>query len=275
MARIIPVILCGGAGRRLWPLSTAARPKQFLKLPGSACNLLQETALRLRECTPESPMMAVTGARFAARVRQDLAAADPALAAHVITEDAPRNTAPAIALALLYAHAVFGADSLLWICPSDHAISESARLQAALPEAIRSAQAGNIVTFGIRPERPETGYGYIECPASGSGAFKIQAFHEKPDLATAKSYLSGGQHFWNSGMFVFSVATGMKAFEDYALDVLRPVASGRHAKAPSISFDKAIMEKAANTTMIACDPGWTDIGTWKRLAREVLRRRSA
>ena len=179
---IIPVILCGGSGHRLWP----ARPKQFLPA-GDGDTMLQRTAKRILNMgAAAGHIIAVTHAEYAATIRRDLAAVDPDAANHVLAEPCARNTAAAIVLAALYAAKTFGHDALLWIAPSDHYISDEAALARSLKTAEESAGQGWLTLFGIVPTRIETGYGYIACAADRIGeAYKVKSFIEKPDAVTS------------------------------------------------------------------------------------------
>jgi len=198
MNSITPVILSGGSGTRLWPLSREAHPKQFLPVIG-AHSLLQATALRLRGLSAQAPIVVANESHRFLVAEQLQAIGIPAGA--LLLEPVGRNTAPAIAAAAFQALAA-DPDAVLLVMPSDHAITDVAGFQAAVTQALSAAQGGAIVTFGIVPEAPETGFGYIKAKA-GEGVRAIERFVEKPDAATAEAYVASGDYFWNSGMFLF------------------------------------------------------------------------
>ena len=269
---IIPVILCGGSGSRLWPMSRRLLPKQFLPLAGTR-TLFQDTVLRTRGSSPI--VVANVEHRFlAAEQLQELGAKPHAL----LLEPIGRNTAPAIAVAAL--HAARETDAILVVQPSDHLIGDAAAFDKALKAAIATAQQGFLVTFGIPPTRPATGYGYIETgePIEGTSALRIKRFVEKPKLERAKALVADGRHLWNSGMFVFRarrfleelgrlqpemLARAREALERGAkdLDFLR-LDEKAFAACPANSIDYAVMEHTAHGAVIRADMGWTDVGSW-------------
>jgi mannose-1-phosphate guanylyltransferase len=249
--RIRPVILSGGAGTRLWPLSRAGRPKQFLALAGEE-SLLKATA---RRAAGWGRPTVVAGAEQAAAVKAELPDAE------LVLEPAPRGTAAAIALAALRA----SEDELLLVMPSDHDISDETAFRTAVEAARPPAEAGWLVTFGIAPDRPETGYGYIRRgEAVAPGAYRAAAFREKPDRATAAAWLAEGGWDWNAGIFLFSRAALLEALAAHAPEVLAAV-RGDFAAAPSVSIDKAVMEKADKVAVVPAAMGWSDIGSWDAL----------
>jgi len=273
-SRIIPVILCGGAGTRLWPLSRLARPKQLLALTGEA-TLLQLAAERVREPGQFAAPWLVASAVQASAIDAQLGAATLGL---LILEPVARNTAPAIALAALHA----APDNLLLVLPSDHLIRDVAAFRAAVARGTAAARDGWIVTFGMRPDRPETGFGYIERGrALAEGVFEAARFVEKPDLETARAYVASGAFDWNGGIFLFRASAMIDAFRAYAPDVLaaaeaalteaaegegtlRPDGTA-FAAAPSLSIDYAVMEKAERVAVVPMDACWSDIGSWDAL----------
>ena len=274
--QIIPVILCGGHGKRLRPLSTTSSPKQFLKLVGGN-TLLQQTIERIVYCTScaYSNIVIVTSQEFGQRTEQEISKIDPDLSENLLIEDRALNTAPAIALAAHYVQEKFGQDALMFVLPTDHIIEDLNAFQKAIKTATTQAQKGQIVTFGIPPEYAETGYGYIRTKdnAATYEPTPVLQFTEKPDQKTAQKYLQTGHYFWNSGMFLFSVKTVAQNYQEcaphiwnFAKPVSRETKYENNPKAiPPQSFDKAILEKANNCSVIPCDIDWRDIGSWKSL----------
>ena len=272
-SRVLPVILSGGSGTRLWPLSSKARPKQFLKLVGER-TMLQHTALRTADPILFAPPLVVGNAdheRTLVDQLEEIGTVSPAL----ILEPHPRNTAPAIALAAC----AVPADTLLMIMPSDHVVQDSAALLRAVETARPLALQDWLVTFGIRADRPETGFGYIRRGDEiGDGAFRVDRFVEKPDAATAQAYVDDGHYSWNGGIFMMRAGRYLEALRDKAPEVLaaaeaaiagaersngciRPDAS-RFAASPSISIDYAVLEKDDRVAVIPIEMGWSDIGCW-------------
>lgn len=281
LSPIIPVILCGGSGTRLWPVSRNATPKQFLNLLGDH-TLLQDTARRALNLTGTSAgdLMTVTLGSLAQDVKTQLEALEPDSVRHVIAEPSARNTAAAIAYAAIYARASFGEDAIVWILPSDHHMGNLDSLRTALTESIKAAQDDYLVTFGITPTRPETGYGYIKVGSKTerSDAHIIYRFVEKPDKATAQTYLDDGAYLWNSGMFLFKVRAVIDQFRRFAPAILdqaeKAMAASTDRRNPDaalygaiekVPFDIAIMEKADRRAVVPCNPEWSDIGSWESL----------
>jgi mannose-1-phosphate guanylyltransferase/mannose-6-phosphate isomerase len=280
LPRIVPVVLCGGSGSRLWPLSRAGHPKQLLPLLGEH-TMLQETLLRLRAFSGEfePPLLVCNEAhRFLAARQLEAIGLRP----RILLEPAGRNTAPAVALAALLAEREGGA--LLLVLPADHVIRDAQALAAAVEEALPAAADGRLVTFGIVPTSPETGYGYIRAESGDGPVRPVQRFVEKPDRATAAGYLAAGDYFWNSGMFLFSSkayldelarhapalhAAVEQAMQGAALSgqVLRPDSEAFLA-CPSDSIDYAVMEKTRLASVVPLDAGWSDVGSWAALQAE-------
>ena len=278
MNRIQPVILCGGSGTRLWPASRSMYPKQLLPLTGTE-TLLQQTARRL-EGMPDvaGDCLVICNEAHRFLVAQQLA--EIGVEARIVLEPEGRNTAPAVALAA-FLEAQRNTETTLLVMPADHVIRDSATFQAAVGRAAAAAASGALVTFGIVPDRPETGYGYIEATPNGDDAVAVTSFVEKPDLDTARSYVSGGKHFWNSGMFLFGADAYLEALKQFApkmhekcgksiensvigRDFVRPDAQV-FGECPSDSIDYAVMEKAGNVAMLPLDAGWSDVGSWAAL----------
>ncbi|PZP55331.1 MAG: mannose-1-phosphate guanylyltransferase/mannose-6-phosphate isomerase, partial [Micavibrio aeruginosavorus] len=232
MGRIIPVILCGGSGKRLWPLSKADLPKQFLNLTDPETSLFQKTVQRASDLTGATlnETIIVTSSRYTDMVTAHLRKPCP----HIISEKEARNTGPAIARAADYASRHFSADDLILVLPSDHYIEDEAPLYLALKTAISEAYKNRIVLFGITPHRPETGYGYIKIDPENP--LSVDSFTEKPDAATAHDFLLSGQYLWNSGIFLFKASAVLNEFRLYEPQIITHIEDD--AKLPSISFDK-------------------------------------
>lgn len=278
-----PVILCGGAGTRLWPLSRAGFPKQFLCLAGDE-SLFQQAARRLDNLRTDNIVLAAPivvcneDHRFLALEQLRECGFS---GASLLLEPVARNTAAALTLAAL-ATAASDPDAILVVSPSDPAIGDAPAYTEAVRSAIRAALDGAIVILGVTPDRPETGYGYIQTAASGAGASLVTAFVEKPDLATAQGYLASGDYFWNAGMFVLKASTWLAALEQFRPDILaatrkawstrqvdqqfvRPDKAAFEA-VPAESIDYAVMEKCPASVfpirMVPLDAGWNDLGAW-------------
>lgn len=276
MSQILPVILSGGSGTRLWPLSREAYPKQFLQLAGEH-SMLQSTWLRVADVATQAPLVVANEAhRFVAAEQLQQVGTTPSA---ILLEPVGRNTAPAIAAAALDA-SCDGADPLLLVLPSDHLIRDVAHFHRAILEAAAIAEQGKLVTFGIQPTAPETGYGYIKAVA-GEGARAIERFVEKPDLATAQDYVASGEYYWNSGMFLFRASRYLQELERLQPQILAACrASWEKARresdfirldadtfkaSPSDSIDYAVMEKTVDAAVVPLDAGWSDVGSWTAL----------
>jgi len=280
---IIPVILSGGSGTRLWPYSVSMYPKQLLPLVNQDTTMLQDTALRLtgmpgvaKDCI----LVCNEAHRFLAAEQMQSIDRN----AQIVLEPEGRNTAPAVGLAACLA-AEEDPDALLLVMPADHVIKDVAGFQASVTRGVQAAAAGNLVTFGIVPTRPETGYGYVKATPDGNQCVAVESFVEKPDLETAKDF-AGGEHFWNSGMFLFSAKAYLAELEKQAPEIHNNVAKSIASCArqhgftwpakddflvcPSDSIDYAIMENTEAAMMIPLDVGWSDVGDWSSLhdARE-------
>ncbi|GGB55374.1 mannose-1-phosphate guanylyltransferase/mannose-6-phosphate isomerase [Blastomonas aquatica] len=284
MSKIVPVILSGGSGTRLWPLSVAERPKQFLPLV-SQQSMFADTLARTGDAVRFGPALIIGAERHSAMMEAELAGA--ALAdARIILEPSARNTAPAIALAALAAGA---GDTVLLVMPSDHVIADLPTFLAAVDAARPAAEAGWLVTFGIEPTRPETGFGYIqmaELLEDAPGVRKVARFIEKPPRKKAEAMLAEGGHAWNAGIFLMRADRYLAELAAYApemLDAARASLDGvaldtrlirplpdRFAACPSDSIDYAVMERAERVAIVPVSCGWSDVGSWDALA-EIAR----
>ena len=276
---MIPVILSGGAGTRLWPLSRSLHPKQFHALTGKK-TLIQQTALRLKDAGYANPPLVLCNEdhRFMVAGQLDEVGISPS---SIILEPVARGTAPAIAVAAKLVEAQHN-DDVMAVFPADHVIADNDVFRAALDQAVALASEGHLVTFGITPQSAHTGYGYIRLKGElEKGVGQVDKFVEKPDAITAQAYLDHGGYFWNGGMFVFKASAMLEAFAEYAPDVLvacNMAVSGAQSdgyflhlekssfeSTPANSIDYAVMEKASRTMMVLLNAGWGDIGSWASL----------
>lgn len=269
--RIHALILAGGSGTRLWPLSREEMPKQFLSLCGQTQTLLQSSVNRLCPLVSKDDFWVVASDCWRSLVIQQLTSfgfdAD-----HFIDEPEGRNTAPAIAFAIasMILRGV-SVDDFLLVCPSDHIIADIEAFQRAVSDAVESASAGNLVVFGVKPTAPETGFGYVkvkkELPIGGVGC-AVDSFVEKPTADVAEQYLASGNYYWNGGLFCFRIKDMMqamtmhypesKALFDASMDTVRDL----FLMLPKLSIDYAVMEKATNIVCVPLDAGWSDVGSW-------------
>ena len=282
---IYPVLLCGGSGTRLWPLSRKSYPKQFGNLVGDE-SLFQASARRLTGPGFAAPVV-VTAADFRFIVTQQLQqmGIDPSL---ILIEPEARNTAPAV-LAAALCLARTDPEALMLVAPSDHVVPDPAAFRAAIEAGVKSAQAGRIVTFGIRPSHAETGYGWLElaeAPADFTPRpLALQRFVEKPDAARAEAMLATGRYLWNAGIFLFSVRTILTAFATHAPALMAPVRAAVEGARPDLGFlrlepdawaqvaavslDVAVMEQADTLSVVPYAAGWSDLGGWDAVWREM------
>ncbi|MFD1951750.1 mannose-1-phosphate guanylyltransferase/mannose-6-phosphate isomerase [Sphingomonas arantia] len=271
--KIVPVILSGGSGTRLWPLSRTGRPKQLLALT-HADTMLQLTARRTPQDARFGAPIVVANAAHADVIADQLATAGVE-GALLILEPMARNTAPAIALAAVAADP----DAVLLVMPSDHVIADPDAFRAAIDRALPLVSDGAMATFGIEPDVPDTGYGYIQAGDTlADGVFSVARFVEKPDRATAQGYLDAGGHYWNGGIFLFRADTYMAALDTHApemAEAARAAVAGAareddrlfpdpvaFASSPSDSVDYAVMEKADRVVVVPVAMGWSDVGSW-------------
>ncbi len=282
MDNITPVIMAGGVGSRLWPMSRTQRPKQFLKLVSDK-SMLQETVLRADTlaslpniviCNEEHRFLAAEQLREIERLGQ------------IILEPQGRNTAPAIALAALYLRA-HSEDSLMLVLAADHVITDQAAFESSVKHAVEAAKQGKMVTFGIVPDHPETGYGYIKRGKDLGSVYQVEQFVEKPDLPLAEQYVASGEFYWNSGMFLFKASRYLEELAQYRPDIFEicqqavsdlsndmdfvRVDEAIFARCPSESIDYAVMEKTKSAVVMPLDAGWHDIGSWDALWDMVVK----
>lgn len=273
------VILAGGVGSRLWPLSREKHPKQLHRFDGEY-TLLQETLLRVNDMVPLSRMLLVIGSEHAAAIEAQVRQLTGNEGGEVtmLPEPVGRNTAPAIALALFHLKHQGLEEETVVVLPSDHVIRGREAFREALEAGSEAASEGWLVTFGINPDRPETGYGYIKInPREVSpGACQVEKFVEKPDLDTARSYLEEGGYCWNSGMFMFNVSAALEEFRKHLPQVYETflncnLKEGRleemYRELESISIDYGVMERSGRVAVVPADLGWSDIGSWEHLYR--------
>lgn len=277
---LISVILSGGAGSRLWPVSRQAFPKPFMKIGGST--LLQQAIERGQACGTDNAMV-VTNQDHLFLSRDVFAGLSNATHPHYLLEPNGRNTAPAIALAALACVQKYGTEAVMLVLPADHLIPDTSSFVACALEAAHQARKGQLVVFGISPTSPDTAFGYIEVEKISRNTQKALQFVEKPDFSTARHYLATGRYYWNSGMFCFMAKTVLQALRDHSPEVLEAaehVWSGgttlqdvtrfdSHAFGlqPDISIDYAIMEQAGNVVMVPARFGWSDVGSWPSMAQ--------
>jgi len=285
---LIPVILSGGVGSRLWPVSREAHPKPFMDLPDGQ-NLIQKTFLRASRLEGVIEVLTVTNRELLFKTEDDYGAVNAVKHSQgFILEPFGRNTAAAVAAAALELEATHGPDVHMLVLAADHLIKDERAFAAAVADAVALASEGWLVTFGVQPTYPETGFGYIEAQKNAplNGGLKVARFVEKPDLQTAQGYVSAGNYYWNSGMFCFRVGSVLEELRAHAADVLDAVIktidksritssdkyrcltldAGAFSKVPDISIDYALMERSAKVATIPCDIGWSDIGSWNAVS---------
>ena len=279
--KIVPVILAGGAGTRLWPLSREEKPKQFHDLTGEG-TLLETTIKRLLPLKPDICIIATSGS-YEELSKYEIK--KTGLNGVVLVEPMPRNTAPAILYSAIYLSKLYN-DSIMVVLPADHYIRNNKKFSETIDLAIKEAEKNLLVTIGIKPELPETGYGYIKAGKGDGNVFEVESFVEKPDRKTAERYLSEGNYFWNAGMFIWKTSAILNNFKEHMPDLYGSFSplmklnseeissnDGEFYKlkekifssADGMSIDYGIMEKAGRKVVIPADFGWTDLGSWSSI----------
>ena len=272
--------MAGGIGSRFWPMSTPEHPKQFLDVLGIGKSLIQMTYHRLLNVSPAENIYVVTNAQYKDMVLEQLPGLKPE---QVLTEPERKNTAPCIAYAAAKLHSI-NPDATLVISPADHLIIQENNFKSSIETAIEAAQNGRIATIGIQPSRPDTGYGYIEVETNddikANDVMEVKQFREKPDLATAKQFLSSGNFYWNSGIFIWKSSTVLDALKEFQpdlydlfglnLDMYRSDKEQQNVNhafsvCKDISIDFAVMEHAKNIDVVLANFDWSDLGTWGSL----------
>ena len=278
MTKIIPIILSGGAGTRLWPISRRMHPKPFMEVSGKPllAHALERAALIADEA------LIVTNQDHYYLTENLIKDTPKAPKVSYLLEPKGRNTAPAIALAVRHIQKAHSDEAVCLVLAADHLISDDAAFEKAVAQAAEQAQQGNLVAFGIRPTAPETGYGYLEVATAGDGPQALKSFVEKPDRATAETYLAEGRYYWNSGMFCFTVGVMAENMAAHAADVwaasesafaeaqetagVTRFAEDSFIAQPDISIDYAVMEKTLKIAMVPAGFGWSDVGSWDAVA---------
>ena len=267
------IILAGGSGSRLWPLSRDMYPKQLLNLDDNT-SLLQQTFLRLNKFIKASDIVTITNIKHQSDVKLQLNQIDNSNI--VIGEPLGKNTAPAIACAIEYFRQQNNSDDIVIILPSDHLIKNTTAFEKTVESAKPLADMGYIVTFGIKPTYPETGYGYIKTLEPLQDGYKVEKFVEKPDLETAEKYLISGDYYWNGGIFMGKISTFLDEFQKYTPEIFanlnkldfsiqNKIDYSIYESMPSISIDYAIMEKSDKIALVPLQSDWNDLGSWQSL----------
>ena len=267
------IILAGGSGSRLWPLSRELYPKQLLNL-NSDKSLLQSTFERLKMCMPSDNIVSITNTKHSSNVRMQLSEIYETPV--ILSEPTAKNTAPAIVLATKFIMQKSNSDPVIIVVPSDHLIKDNDKFLSTVKKGEKLAEQGYIVTFGIKPDYPETGYGYINTSEKTGDGLKVKKFVEKPDFETAEKYLREGNYFWNSGIFMFKASTLIdetikhapdiaKISEEFDFSKSNEIPFIKFDKMPGISIDYAIMEKSDKIALVKLESDWNDLGSWKSI----------
>ncbi len=267
------IILAGGSGSRLWPLSRELYPKQLLNL-NSDRSLLQSTFERLAVCMPKSNIISITNTKHTSNVRMQLSELSEQV--NLLSEPVSKNTAPAIVLAAKYIVQKSNMDPVIIVVPSDHLIEDKDKFLSTVKKGEKLAESGYIVTFGIKPDYPETGYGYINTSEPLDDGFKVKQFVEKPDKDTAEKYIKAGTYYWNSGIFMFKASTLISETEKLAPEIAKisnevdfsksdDIPFINFDKMPNISIDYAIMEKSDKIALVKLESDWNDLGSWQSI----------
>ena len=267
------IILAGGSGSRLWPLSRELYPKQLLNL-NSDKSLLQSTFERLKMCMPSDNIVSITNTKHSSNVRMQLSEIYETPV--ILSEPTAKNTAPAIVLATKFIMQKSNSDPVIIVVPSDHLIKDNDKFLSTVKKGEKLAEQGYIVTFGIKPDYPETGYGYINTSEKTGDGLKVKKFVEKPDFETAEKYLREGNYFWNSGIFMFKASTLIdetikhapdiaKISEEFDFSKSNEIPFINFDKMPGISIDYAIMEKSDKIALVKLESDWNDLGSWKSI----------
>ena len=276
---LVPVILAGGVGSRLWPLSREFYPKQFIALVDEKLSMLQSTLTRLQGIDELAAPIVVCNEAHRFLVAEQLRQIDID-DARIILEPEARNTAPAVTLAAYEALAT-DESAVLLVLAADHLIKSASQFHAAVAVGARCAENGQLVTFGVVPDQPETGYGYIRCQQGGGDYSAVEEFVEKPDKATAQKYLDSGDYYWNSGMFMFQASTLLKELQQWAPDIQQAcehafqtihqdldfhrISQESFALCRSESIDYAVMEQTKNAVVVPLQSDWNDVGAWSAI----------
>ncbi len=270
--------MAGGIGSRFWPYSTNQMPKQFIDFFGTGRSLLRMAFERLKGIVPEENVIVVTNKQYSDKVLEQLPELKPE---QVLAEPMRRNTAPCIAYAVHKICKVAQEDANILVVPSDHLITNEMEFRRIITEGFRFVECNDaILTLGMRPTRPETGYGYIQLGEGGDGLHKVKTFTEKPNIEMARMFVDSGEFYWNSGMFLWRASVILRAFEQYLPEVAECFKGGvevygtdkeqayidvTYPQCPNISIDYGVMEKADNVYVMLADFGWSDLGTWRSL----------
>lgn len=278
-SNIFALILAGGSGSRLWPLSRELYPKQLLKLNNSEITLLQSSFNRLRGLVKDENILSITNVKHLSNVKMQINEICETSDESFIVEPLGCNTAPAVALGVKYINEVFSPDTepIILVSPADHLVLNSEKFIETMKKGIELVEKGSIVTFGIVPRCADTGFGYIKVAEKLEGGFKVDKFKEKPDYETAKKYFESGDYYWNSGIFMFKASTILNEMKKYSPQIIEnletlqinqdspTVSFEQYEKMPNISIDYAVMEHSSNIALVPMDCDWNDVGSWESI----------